>query len=65
METEEIENVFLDETQLKKVPYIVYRVKRGNGRLYYTIDDNGTPQFYISLTTLTRGTLPTSPQLIK
>ena len=65
METEEIENVFLDETQLKKVPYIVYRVKRGNGRLFYTIDDKGTPQFYISLTTLTRGTLPTSPQLIK
>ena len=64
METQKIENFYLNESQLKKAPYQVYRVKRGNGRLYYTLEE-GQPNFYISLTTLTRNTLPTSPYLIK
>lgn len=50
---------------LPPVGYQVYRVKVGNGRLYYTLDDNSLPRFFISLTTLTRSTLPTSETLIK
>ena len=60
-QTETITTIY---TTLDPVPYEVFRVKVGGGRLYYTMVDD-EPRFYISLTTLTRHTLPTSEFLIK
>lgn len=63
--TEKVETVFIDEKLITKVSYTVYRLKVNGGRVYYTIDENGDPVFALSLTTLTKSTLPTSPFLIK
>ncbi len=65
MKTEQIEIIFIDEKLLPRPNYTVYRLKVGGGRVYYTVDESGEPTFAISLTTLTKHTLPTSPHLIK
>lgn len=62
---EQVDSFYIDETQLKKQPVTVYRININGGRTYYTVNDKGEPTFYISLTTLTRNTLPTSEFLIK
>lgn len=59
-----IEKVDTIYNLLPPVPYQVYRIKIGGGRMYYTMI-NDIPSFYISLTTLTRATLPTSEILVK
>lgn len=64
-EIEKVETYYIDETKLKKQPYTVYRIKIKGGRIYFTIDPDGTVTRYISLTTLTKHTLPTSEALIK
>lgn len=64
-EIERIDNFFLDETQLKKQPYIVYRFSIDGGRVYFTITPDEEVKKYISLTTLTKNTLPTPEALIK
>ncbi len=62
--SEQIDILFLDEKLIKKPDYTVYRIKVSGGRVYYTYI-NEEIKFYISLTTLTKNTLPTSPHLIK
>lgn len=65
LQTEKVDSVYLDEKLITKPPYQVFRLKVNGGRVYYTVNDSGEPTFYLSLTTLTRNTLPTSPFLIK
>lgn len=43
----------------------VYRLKSGDSRIYYTLNENGEPTFFLSLTTMIRATRPTSEYLIK
>src|SRR3990167_9386941 len=62
---EEVKTVWTDDIVIHKQPYTVYRIKVGGGRIYYTLDADNNPTFYISLTTLTKHTLPTDEQLIK
>ncbi len=64
-EIEKIDTFYIDKTILTPVSYQVYRIALGSGRMYYTLDKDKNPSFYISLTTLTSGTLPTSTVLIK
>ena len=42
----------------------VYRVYVDHGRLYYTIGEDGKPQFFLSLTTMLSRLIPKAPQLI-
>jgi hypothetical protein len=62
---EEVKTVWTDISVITKPNYNVYRIKVGGGRIYYTLDALQNPTFYISLTTLTKHTLPTSEHLIK
>jgi len=64
MKSEIVNTDFQDESVLKKQPQVIFRLKVNGGRVYYTVN-NGEVKFYISLTTLTKNTLPTSPHLIK
>lgn len=65
MTSEQLTAEFFDTDALQVQPEPVYRLDSAGHRYYYTFDENGEPQFYVSVTTLIRQTLPTSPQLIK
>lgn len=65
MTVEEVKAEFFNEDALQEQPEPVYRLDSSGHRYYYTFDENGEPQFYVSVTTLIKQTLPTSPQLIK
>lgn len=65
MTSEEIKAEFFDADALQEQPEPVYRLDSSGHRYYYTFDENGEPQFYVSVTTLIKQTLPTSPQLVK
>ena len=65
MTAEEIKAEFFDADALQEQPEPVYRLDSSGHRYYYTFDENGEPKFYVSVTTLIKQTLPTSPQLIK
>ena len=65
MTVEEIKAEFFNEDALQEQPEPVYRLDSSGHRYYYTFDENGEPIFYVSVTTLIKQTLPTSPQLIK
>ena len=65
MTVEEIKAEFFNEDALQEQPEPVYRLDSSGHRYYYTFDENGEPMFYVSVTTLIKQTLPTSPQLIK
>lgn len=65
MTVEEIKAEFFNEDALQEQPEPVYRLDSSGHRYYYTFDENGEPRFYVSVTTLIKQTLPTSPQLIK
>lgn len=65
MTVEQIQAEFFNEDALQEQPEPVYRLNSSGHRYYYTFDDNGDPRFYVSVTTLIKQTLPTSPQLIK
>lgn len=62
---EEMKAMFFDEDALVEQPQRVYRLQSGGDRLYYTYDENGEPEFYISVTSMIQKTTPTSPHLIK
>lgn len=60
------ESEFFDQKILLQQPRTVYRIDNySSGRYYYTLDGNGEPTFYISVTNMIGSTLPTSPHLIK
>ena len=65
MTVEEIKAEYFNEDALQEQPEPVYRLDSSGHRYYYTFDESGEPIFYVSVTTLIKQTLPTSPQLIK
>lgn len=65
MTVEQIKAEFFNADALQEQPEPVYRIDSNGHRYYYTFDENGEPQFYVSVTTLIKQTLPTSPQLVK
>lgn len=64
MTVEEIHALFFDKKAFVLPPYILYQLNGKGGRYYYTFDENGSPVFYPSVTTILSNTLPTSPFLI-
>lgn len=65
MTVEEVQAEFFNEDALQEQPEKVYRLDSSGHRYYYTFDEDGEPRFYVSVTTLIKQTLPTSPWLIK
>lgn len=65
MKSEQIRAEFFNEDALQEQPETVFRLDSSGHRYYYTFDENGEPRFYVSVTTLIKQTLPTSPSLIK
>lgn len=51
-------------TSLLKSDKQVYRVYVDGGRMYYTLDENNRPTFYLSLTTMLSRLIPKTPHLI-
>lgn len=65
MTVEQIQAEFFNEDALQEQPEPVYRLDSSGHRYYYTFDEDEEPIFFVSVTTLIKQTLPTSPQLIK
>lgn len=65
MTSQEIQAEFFNEDALQEQPETVYRLDSSGHRYYYTFDEDGEPRFYVSVTTLIKQTLPTSPSLVK
>jgi len=65
MTVEEMSNLFFNTNALKESPERVYRLNSSGHRYYYTFDESGQPQFFVSVTTFIKQTMPTSPFLIK
>jgi hypothetical protein len=63
---EECHSLFFDELALMTQPTPLFRLQgHAGGRYYYRMNESGEPDFFISVTTMIRQTLPTSPYLIK
>lgn len=63
---EEMKAIFFDEKALVEAPERIYRLNGGKHRYYYKFDPtSGEPEFYTSVTTLIKQTMPTSEHLIK
>lgn len=63
--SEKLSAMFFDATKLTAQPEPLYRLDSNNHRYYYRFDKDGEPQFFTSVTTMIKNTLPTSPHLIK
>ena len=63
--SEKLSPMFFDATKLKNQPELIYRLDSANHRYYYKFNPDGEPEFFTSVTTLIKNTLPTSPYLIK
>jgi hypothetical protein len=61
---EKLSSMFFDATKLKYQPEPLYRLDSLGHRYYYKFNKDGEPEFFTSVTTMIRNTLPTSPQLI-
>lgn len=61
---EEMTAMFFDGALIEP-PYKVWQLNSKGHRYYYKFDDNGTPKFYPSVTTILSQTMPPSPFLIK
>ena len=64
MSVEEMTAMFFDGALIEP-PYKVWQLNSKGHRYYYKFDDNGTPEFYPSVTTILSRTMPQSPFLIK
>lgn len=64
MTVEEMTAMFFDGALIEP-PYKVWQINSKGHRYYYKFDDNGTPEFYPSVTTILSQTMPQSPFLIK
>lgn len=63
---EECHSLYFDELALMTQPTPLYRLQgHAGGRYYYRMNETGEPDFFISVTTMIRQTMPTSPTLIK
>ena len=65
MTVEQIQAEFFNEDALQEQPEPVDRLDSSGHRYYYTFDEFGEPRFFVSVTTLIKQTLPTSPSLVK
>jgi len=61
---EESSPVYYDLTRLKRQPEVLYRLDNNGIRYYYRLV-NGEPEFFVSVTTMIKNTLPTPRALIK
>ena len=64
MTVEEMVAMFFDGALIEP-PYKVWQLNSKGHRYYYRFDDNGTPEFYPSVTTILSQTMPKSEYLIK
>lgn len=64
MTVEEIRAVYFNADALKEPPYRVYQLNSDGYRYYYRFNENGTPEFYPSVTTLLKQVMPTPQHLI-
>lgn len=62
---EEMIAEFFNEDALVEAPEKIYRLSGSKDRYYYSFDPEGEPIFYVSVTTMIKFTMPTSPHLIK
>ena len=65
MTSEQIQAEFFNSDALREQPEPVYRLDSSGRRYYYTFDEDGNPRFYVSVTTMIKQNMPTSPQLIE
>lgn len=65
MTSEQIQAEFFNYDALREQPEPVYRLDSSGHRYYYTFDKNGDPRFFVSVTTMIKQNMPTSPQLIE
>lgn len=65
MTVEEMAATYFDYNALKEPPYRLFQLNGDGQRYYYRYDDDGSPQFYPSVTTLLKQVMPTSPYLIE
>jgi hypothetical protein len=65
MSVEEVSAEYFNADALQEQPEKVYRLGADGWRYYYTFNEDGEPQFFVSVTTLIKNTLPTSPSLVK
>lgn len=63
--SEEILPVYFDADALREPPYRIFRLDSEGYRYYYRFNEEGTPEFYPSVTTMLKAVMPTSPFLIK
>lgn len=64
MTVEEMKAMFFDGALIEP-PYKVWQLNSKGHRYYCKYDENGTPEFYPSVTTILSQTMPQSPFLIK
>ena len=64
MTVEEIRAIYFNADALKEPPYRVYQLNSDGYRYYYRFNENGTPEFYPSVTTLLKQVMPMSPTLL-
>ncbi len=62
---EEIKALFFDADALREPVRRLYQLNGNGRRYYYCFNEQGEPEFYPSVTTLLRETMPTSPFLIE
>ena len=65
MTAEEMKAIFFAKDALIEAPEKVYRLNASGHRYYYTFREDGQPQFFVSVTTFIKQTMPTSPVLLK
>lgn len=61
---EEMHALFLEDALIEP-SYKVYQLNSKGHRYYYRINEDGTPEFFPSVTTIISQTTPTAPHLIK
>lgn len=64
LSVEEMQALFLDSALIEP-NYKVYQLNSKGHRYYYRFNDDGTPEFFPSVTTIISQTTPTAPHLIK
>lgn len=62
---EKMHPLYIAPRLLVQAPDKIYQVNSAGHRYYYTYDENGNPKFYVSVTTMIKQTMPTSPFLVK
>lgn len=65
MTVEEIRALFFNVDALREPAYRVFQLNSDGHRYYYRFDDDGTPVFYPSVTTLLKQVMPTPPALLE